>query len=54
MDGAHWPHIEFPHVFNAIMEEWLAGVGLKDEKSEKAGGRQTEGDKGKHVVADEL
>ena len=54
MDGAHWPHMEFPDVFNAIMEEWLAGVGLKDEVSEKAGEPQTRGDKGKHVVTDEL
>ena len=54
MDGAHWPHMEFPDVFNAIMKEWLAGVGLKGEVNEKAGGPQTRGDKGKRVVTDEL
>lgn len=23
MRGAHWPHIEYPEVFNAILKEWL-------------------------------
>ncbi|KAH0839352.1 alpha/beta-hydrolase [Lanmaoa asiatica] len=54
MDGAHWPHMEFPHEFNAIMGEWLAGVGLKDGPTVKAGGTQPEGEKGYHVVTDEL
>jgi hypothetical protein len=54
MDGAHWPHMEFPDMFNAIMEEWLAGIGLKGEASEKAGGPQAKEHKGKHVVTDEL
>ncbi|KAF8546331.1 hypothetical protein OG21DRAFT_1518214 [Imleria badia] len=50
MDGAHWPHMEFPDMFNDIMEEWLAGVGLKNE----VGGAQLNGNEGKHVVSDEL
>ncbi|KAF8546330.1 hypothetical protein OG21DRAFT_1518213 [Imleria badia] len=54
MDGAHWPHIEFPDMFNAIMEEWLAGVGSKEEVSETDGAPQPKGDEGKHVVTDEL
>ena len=54
MDGAHWPHMEFPDMFNAIMEEWLAGVRLKDGVSEKVAGLQTKGDKDKHVVTNEL
>lgn len=53
MDGAHWPHMEFPDVFNAIMDEWLAGVGLKGELSKMAR-PQSEEDKGKHLVIDEL
>ncbi|KAF8548195.1 hypothetical protein OG21DRAFT_1516575 [Imleria badia] len=48
MDGSHWPHMEFPDVFNSIMEAWLTG--LKDE----VGGAQPRGDEGKHVVTDEL
>lgn len=54
MDGAHWPHMEFPHVFNAIMGEWLAGVGLKDQVREKVSGPQPEGGKGNRIVNDEL
>ena len=54
MDGAHWPHMEFPHVFNAIMAEWLVRVGLKDELNEKAGAPQAEKDTGTHAVTDEL
>ncbi|KAG9308725.1 Alpha/Beta hydrolase protein [Chiua virens] len=29
MKGAHWPHMEFPDVFNAIVDEWLAGLEAK-------------------------
>lgn len=55
MDGAHWPHMEFPDVFNAIMEEWLAGLGVgKKEVSKKEGGRQPKRDEGKRVMSDEL
>ncbi|KAF8427223.1 Alpha/Beta hydrolase protein [Boletus edulis BED1] len=54
MDGAHWPHMEFPDEFNAITEEWIERVGLKGGISEKVGGPQLEGERGKHVVSDEL
>lgn len=54
MGGAHWPHMEFPHVFNAIMEEWLAGVGSKDNVGEGASDPPTERDKGKYGLTDEL
>ena len=46
MDGAHWPHMEFPDVFNAIMDEWLARVTFKGEINDQA--------QGKHAVIDEL
>lgn len=50
MNGAHWPHMEFPHVFNAIMEEWLAGMGWKGDVSwPQPGGRNA-----RHAVTDEL
>ncbi|KAH7922876.1 alpha/beta-hydrolase [Leucogyrophana mollusca] len=26
MDGAHWPHLENPAEFNAILKEWLGGM----------------------------
>ncbi|KAH7881841.1 Alpha/Beta hydrolase protein [Phlebopus sp. FC_14] len=29
MKGAHWPHMEYPHVFNAILREWLDGLGSR-------------------------
>lgn len=44
--------MEFPDVFNAIVDEWLAGVGLK-EANEKSGPKSAE-DKGRHLVIDEL
>ena len=54
MQGAHWPHMEFPQVFNAIVEEWLAGAKLKDEVGGGEDVPQPEGDKGEHPVIDEL
>ena len=52
--GSHWPHMEFPQVFNVIMEEWLAGAKLKDEIGGGEDIPQPEGDKGEHPVIDEL
>ncbi|KIJ59773.1 hypothetical protein HYDPIDRAFT_183893 [Hydnomerulius pinastri MD-312] len=43
MEGAHWPHMEHPKVFNAIMREWLDGLGLEDMRSSAL-----------HVLVDEL
>ena len=54
MKGSHWPHMEFPQVFNAIVEEWLAGAILKDEVGGGEDVPQPEGDKGEHSVIDEL
>lgn len=53
MKGSHWPHMEYPEVFNAIVDEWIEKVGQKSRVSVKVE-PQSEVAKGRHGVIDEL